>query len=101
MRRCAPAENYIKNCDAIWGVAPITRAVDDKSAKDLPDGDFRRKAFMDGKFNAISFLCTKVRAYLLLKASTRASRAIVALYDSSCRRKLNPSLIPVIPAGSL
>ncbi len=31
--RCSIAKNYLKTCDCIWILAPITRAVDDKVAK--------------------------------------------------------------------
>ena len=43
----------------MWVVAGITRAVDDKTAKDLLGEHFRRQLLMDGQYGAISFVCTK------------------------------------------
>ena len=37
------AEGYLKCCNAIWIVADITRAVDNKTAKDLLGDQFRRQ----------------------------------------------------------
>jgi hypothetical protein len=39
--RAAVAENYMKSCTGLWIVAPITRAVDDKTAKTLLGNSFR------------------------------------------------------------
>lgn len=39
--RAAVAANYMKACTALWIVAPITRAVDDKTAKSLLGDTFR------------------------------------------------------------
>jgi hypothetical protein len=39
--RAAVAENYMKSCTGLWIVAPITRAVDDKTAKNLLGNSFR------------------------------------------------------------
>ena len=35
------AEGYLKRCGAVWVVADITRAVDNKTAKDLLGQQFR------------------------------------------------------------
>ena len=39
--RAAVASNYMKECTGLWIVAPITRAVDDKTAKSLLGDSFR------------------------------------------------------------
>jgi hypothetical protein len=39
--RAAVAANYMKACTGLWIVAPITRAVDDKTAKSLLGDSFR------------------------------------------------------------
>ncbi|PSC69626.1 tat pathway signal sequence [Micractinium conductrix] len=57
--RGAVAEAYLKRCNAIWIAADITRAVDNKTAKDLLGDSFRRQMMLDGQFNAISFVATK------------------------------------------
>ncbi|RPA77305.1 hypothetical protein BJ508DRAFT_212931, partial [Ascobolus immersus RN42] len=57
--RAAVAERYMMQCSAIWVVAPITRAVDDKSAKDLLGATFKRQLYMDGGYSTVTFLCSK------------------------------------------
>lgn len=39
--RAAVAQGYLKQCTGLWIVAPITRAVDDKSAKNLLGDSFK------------------------------------------------------------
>ena len=57
--RSAVAEEYIKQCNGLWIVAPITRAVDDKAAKSLLGESFKRRLQMDGGFNTVTFICSK------------------------------------------
>ncbi|KAJ7700013.1 hypothetical protein B0H17DRAFT_274436 [Mycena rosella] len=55
------AKTYLKKCDCIWILAPITRAVDDKIAKDLLGDAFRTQLMMDGNYDdsAITFIASK------------------------------------------
>ncbi|RPD61950.1 hypothetical protein L226DRAFT_613292 [Lentinus tigrinus ALCF2SS1-7] len=55
------AKDYMKKCDCVWILAPITRAVDDKTARDLMGDAFRMQLMMDGNYdaNAITFIATK------------------------------------------
>ncbi|KDQ65115.1 hypothetical protein JAAARDRAFT_188367 [Jaapia argillacea MUCL 33604] len=72
------AKDYMKKCDCIWILAPITRAVDDKTARDLLGDAFRMqlmstsspplsdyslltKIAVDGNYdaNSITFVATK------------------------------------------
>ncbi|KAL0055055.1 hypothetical protein WJX82_006331 [Trebouxia sp. C0006] len=57
--RGAVAEKYMKSCNAVWIVADITRAVDNRTAKDLLGENFRRQMLMDGQYGSITFICTK------------------------------------------
>ncbi|KAL8408226.1 hypothetical protein RB594_006862 [Gaeumannomyces avenae] len=57
--RAAVAERYMKECSALWILAPITRAVDDKSARNLLGRTFRRQLKFDGTYNAVTFVCSK------------------------------------------
>ncbi|KZT43419.1 hypothetical protein SISSUDRAFT_693111 [Sistotremastrum suecicum HHB10207 ss-3] len=59
--RSAIARDYMKKCDCIWIAAPITRAVDDKTAKDLLGEAFRTQLMMDGNYDdsCITFIATK------------------------------------------
>ncbi|KAI1302789.1 hypothetical protein F5Y03DRAFT_396306 [Xylaria venustula] len=57
--RAAVAANYMKACTGLWIVAPITRAVDDKTAKSLLGESFKRQLKYDGTYSAVSFICSK------------------------------------------
>ncbi|KAI1640119.1 hypothetical protein F4809DRAFT_562582 [Biscogniauxia mediterranea] len=57
--RAAVAANYMKSCTGLWIVAPITRAVDDKTAKTLLGNTFKRQLKYDGTYSAVSFICSK------------------------------------------
>ncbi|KAL2132078.1 hypothetical protein VTI74DRAFT_4256 [Chaetomium olivicolor] len=57
--RAAVAANYMKACTGLWIVAPITRAVDDKTAKSLLGDSFRRQLKYDGTYSAVTFICSK------------------------------------------
>jgi hypothetical protein len=48
--RSSIARDYMKKCDCVWILAPITRAVDDKTARDLLDDAFKTQLMMDGKY---------------------------------------------------
>ncbi|KAF8531170.1 hypothetical protein JB92DRAFT_3105602 [Gautieria morchelliformis] len=53
--------DYMKKCDCIWVLAPITRAVDDRTAKGLLGDAFKIQLKMDGNYDdsAITFIATK------------------------------------------
>ncbi|GAB1316634.1 Dynamin N-terminal domain-containing protein [Madurella fahalii] len=57
--RAAVAANYMKACTGLWIVAPITRAVDDKTARSLLGDSFRRQLKYDGTYSAVTFICSK------------------------------------------
>ncbi|GJC95569.1 tat pathway signal sequence [Colletotrichum higginsianum] len=57
--RAAVAAKYVKECSRLWVVAPITRAVDDKTAKTLLGDHFKQQLKYDGAYNNITFICTK------------------------------------------
>jgi len=57
--RAAVAESYIKECTGLWIVAPITRAVDDKAAKNLLGTTFKSQLKYDGSIGAVTFICSK------------------------------------------
>ncbi|KAI1383566.1 uncharacterized protein F4822DRAFT_421029 [Hypoxylon trugodes] len=57
--RAAVAQKYMKSCTGLWIVAPITRAVDDKTAKSLLGDSFKRQLKYDGAYSAVSFICSK------------------------------------------
>ncbi|KAG8716350.1 hypothetical protein FRC09_015864 [Ceratobasidium sp. 395] len=60
LARSSIAKEYMKKCDCIWIAAPITRAVDDKTAKDLLGEAFRTQ-LMNGNYDdsTITFIATK------------------------------------------
>lgn len=57
--RAAVADSYMKECTGLWIVAPITRAVDDKAAKNLLGNSFKRQLKYDGTYSAVTFICSK------------------------------------------
>lgn len=59
MARAHVAEKYMQQCSALWVVAPITRAVNDKTAKDLLGKSFKRQLHMDGSLKNLTFVCSK------------------------------------------
>ncbi|KAM3839569.1 nuclear GTPase SLIP-GC isoform 2-T2 [Vipera latastei] len=61
--RDTAAREYLKDCNAVWVTASITRAVDDKTAKELLSANFRRQLFMDGLYGSLAFICTKTDSF--------------------------------------
>jgi hypothetical protein len=57
--RAAVADGYMRECTGLWIVAPITRAVDDKAAKNLLGNSFKRQLKYDGTYSAVTFICSK------------------------------------------
>ena len=57
--RAKVSEHYLQNCSQVWIVAPIKRAVDDGTAKELLGEQFKRRLLMDGKYDSIAFICTQ------------------------------------------
>ncbi|XP_068789696.1 uncharacterized protein [Struthio camelus] len=57
------AKEYLKNCNAVWVVANINRAVDDKTAKEMLNINLRRQLLMDGQYGRLAFVCTKTDAF--------------------------------------
>ena len=53
------SETYLQHCNQIWVVAPIKRAVDDGTAKELLGEQFKRRLLMDGQYGNVSFICTQ------------------------------------------
>jgi cell division protein FtsB len=49
----------MKQCSGLWIVAPITRAVDDKTAKKLLGDQFKRQLKYDGTYSSVTFICSK------------------------------------------
>ncbi|KAH1178317.1 hypothetical protein KIL84_012019 [Mauremys mutica] len=57
------AKEYLKNCNAVWVVANINRAVDDKTAKEMLSANLRRQLLMDGQYGSLAFVCTKTDSF--------------------------------------
>jgi hypothetical protein len=57
--RAKVSEHYLQNCSQILVVAPIKRAVDDGTAKELLGEQFKRRLLMDGQYGNVSFICTQ------------------------------------------
>ena len=50
---------YLKNCNAVWIVSSIHRAIDDKTASVLLGEHFRQQLLMDGHYGSVTFICSK------------------------------------------
>ena len=57
--RSAIAKNYLQRCDSLLVVAPITRAVSDKAARNLLGDRFKRQLNFDGILSSLIFVCSK------------------------------------------
>jgi hypothetical protein len=57
--RANVSEAYLQHCHQIWVVAPIKRAVDDGTARELMGEQFKRRLLMDGNYGNVSFICTQ------------------------------------------
>ncbi|KAG1755777.1 hypothetical protein EDB19DRAFT_1956649 [Suillus lakei] len=53
------AKDYMKKCDCIWILAPITRAVDDKTARDLLGEAFKLQLMSAYDAHTITFIASK------------------------------------------
>ncbi|KAH7922469.1 hypothetical protein BV22DRAFT_1106623 [Leucogyrophana mollusca] len=53
------AKDYMKKCDCVWILAPITRAVDDKTARDLLGDAFKMQLMSTYDAHAITFIASK------------------------------------------
>ncbi|ETS80015.1 hypothetical protein PFICI_07544 [Pestalotiopsis fici W106-1] len=67
--RAAMAEKYIENCKYIWIVAPITRAVDDKTAQKLLGQTFKLQLKLDCKLDRVTFICSKTDEISVVEAA--------------------------------
>ena len=52
-------KGYLKSADSIWIVSNINRAVNDKTAKDMLDHNFRQQLLMDGAYGSLVFVATQ------------------------------------------
>ncbi|KAI0542308.1 hypothetical protein GGR58DRAFT_497292 [Xylaria digitata] len=57
--RAAVAAKYVEKCDGLWLVSMITRAVDDKTAKELLGKQFKQQLQLDGNYSNVTFVCSK------------------------------------------
>ncbi|KAI4596491.1 hypothetical protein KJ359_005245 [Pestalotiopsis sp. 9143b] len=57
--RAAVADQYIQNCTGLWIVAPIARAVSDKTAQHLLGERFKLQVKYDNSYSAITFIASK------------------------------------------
>ncbi|POS69620.1 hypothetical protein DHEL01_v211986 [Diaporthe helianthi] len=60
--RSAVASKYMAECTAVWVVAPIKRATDNKAAKELMGKSSRLQMKLDGIYANVTFICTMTDA---------------------------------------
>ncbi|PGH20432.1 hypothetical protein AJ80_03578 [Polytolypa hystricis UAMH7299] len=81
--RAAVAAKYIEQCSCLWVVAPITRAVDDRTAITLLGDSFKRQMQMDGGICNVSFICSKTDDISLTE--THDSLGLAETREQLCR----------------
>ncbi|KAI1777637.1 hypothetical protein F4818DRAFT_320307 [Hypoxylon cercidicola] len=57
--RAAIAAMYMEKCSAIWIVAGITRAIDNKAAQQLLSRSFKQQLNYDGNYSRVTFICSR------------------------------------------
>ncbi|OLN83269.1 Nuclear GTPase SLIP-GC 2 [Colletotrichum chlorophyti] len=57
--RASVATEYMKSCTGIWVVAPMNRAADNKTAKDIISDRIKRQLKLDGALEALAVICSK------------------------------------------
>lgn len=72
--RAAVARNYLKKCAALWVVAPIMRAVDDKVARHMLGESFQSQLHRDGTLDRVTFICTKTDEMIMHEARATLNR---------------------------
>ncbi|OCT75158.1 hypothetical protein XELAEV_18034149mg [Xenopus laevis] len=72
------AKEYLKKCDVVWVVTNITRAVDDKTAKEILTSNMRRQLLMDGHYESMAVICTKTDLY-----NTQEIKRALHLHDKT------------------
>lgn len=65
--RSAIANKYMTECTAMWVVAPIKRATDNKAAKELMGKSSRLQMKLDGIYDNVTFICTMVSTGFLIR----------------------------------
>ncbi|KAK9781876.1 putative Dynamin N-terminal domain-containing protein [Seiridium cardinale] len=66
--RAAVADKYLEKCTGLWIVAPITRAVDDKTAQNMLGQSFKLQLKYDDKYSHVTFICSKTDDILIAEA---------------------------------
>lgn len=66
--RAAVAKSYLQNCAALWIVAPIIRAPDEKTARYLLGEAFKRQLHRDGTLSRLTFVCSKTDEIVIHEA---------------------------------
>ncbi|XXH05039.1 hypothetical protein Hte_011463 [Hypoxylon texense] len=81
--RAAVAAKYIEKCNAIWVVAAITRAVNDKTAQKLLGQSFKQQLNYDGNYSRVTFVCSKTDDITMVEAaeSLGLKRELDNFYD--------------------
>ncbi|KAK9416147.1 putative Dynamin N-terminal domain-containing protein [Seiridium unicorne] len=66
--RAAVADKYLEKCTGLWIVAPVTRAVDDKTAQNMLGQSFKLQLKYDDKYSHVTFICSKTDDILIAEA---------------------------------
>ncbi|KAK4192091.1 hypothetical protein QBC35DRAFT_512201 [Podospora australis] len=100
--RNAIAAKYTDHSTRLWVVASIHRAVDEEVAQNLLGRSFQRQRELDGKYNDVTFICTKTDDLSVTEIMKEMSTSERAYYLSgeriACdneRASIEQQLIPI------
>jgi ATPase subunit of ABC transporter with duplicated ATPase domains len=79
--RSGIANKYMTECSAVWVAAPIKRATDNKTAKELMGKSSRLQMKLDGIYSNMTFICTMVSPILPSPASLFKISYVPSLLD--------------------
>ncbi|KAI4206429.1 MAG: hypothetical protein LQ348_000989 [Seirophora lacunosa] len=89
--RVAVSDKYMRDAAGLWVVAPINRAVDDKTAQSLLGQSFKRQLKMDGGVGSVTFICSKTDDISITEAQESLSleEELSPLHERSEQLRLN------------
>ncbi|KAL8959682.1 MAG: hypothetical protein Q9193_003492 [Seirophora villosa] len=89
--RVAVSDKYMRDAAGLWVVAPINRAVDDKTAQSLLGQSFKRQLKMDGGVGSVTFICSKTDDISITEAQESLSleEELLPQHERSEQLRLN------------
>ncbi|ORY53657.1 hypothetical protein BCR33DRAFT_5462 [Rhizoclosmatium globosum] len=90
--RNAVVEAFLTKCTGFLIAAPIKRAVDNKTAKDLLGRQFRRQLFIDGRMGSIAFAATQTDDLECFKVLSELGLEGVSAYSGFSKEVISDTI---------